>query len=55
MHRRGNSRAWVDPTDYPEATVKSTDACSAIVKSDGTTWETVVPYTCNDVAVKLDN
>jgi hypothetical protein len=42
------------PTHYPEATVKSTDACSAIVKSDGTAWETVVPYTCNDVAVKLD-
>jgi ABC-type branched-subunit amino acid transport system substrate-binding protein len=35
------------PTKYPESTVRSTPACSAVVFDDGTKWNTVEPYTCS--------
>jgi hypothetical protein len=53
MNQTWELKGFGGPTHYPEATVKSTDSCSAIVKSNGTGWDTVAPYSCNDVAVKV--
>jgi ABC-type branched-subunit amino acid transport system substrate-binding protein len=35
------------PTEFPASTVAATPMCREIVKSDGTKWVTVVPYSCN--------
>ena len=35
------------PTRYPASTVAPTPMCRTVVKSNGTTWDTVEPYTCN--------
>ena len=35
------------PIEYPKATVMSYPACFSQFYSDGTKWETVVPYTCS--------
>lgn len=53
MKQTWQLKGFAGPTHYPEATVKSTGACSAIVQSDGTAWKTVQPFACNDVAVKI--
>jgi ABC-type branched-subunit amino acid transport system substrate-binding protein len=41
------------PTEYPASTVKATPMCREIVKSDGTQWNTVTPYSCNRLAYKV--
>jgi ABC-type branched-subunit amino acid transport system substrate-binding protein len=41
------------PAKYPESTVKPTPMCREIVKSDGTAWNTVVPYSCNTLVYKV--
>jgi ABC-type branched-subunit amino acid transport system substrate-binding protein len=38
---------FIGPTEYPASTVHSTPACGGVVKSDGTAWKTVEPYTCS--------
>jgi branched-chain amino acid transport system substrate-binding protein len=40
-------KGLMGPTKYPESTVRSTPACSAVVVDDGTQWKTVVPYSCS--------
>jgi ABC-type branched-subunit amino acid transport system substrate-binding protein len=40
------------PMKYPVATVHPVPLCREIVASDGTTWKTVEPYTCNTRAYK---
>jgi hypothetical protein len=35
------------PTSYPLSTVDPTPMCRTVVLSNGTTWDTVEPYTCN--------
>jgi branched-chain amino acid transport system substrate-binding protein len=34
------------PTKYPDSTVMGTPYCTTLLKSNGTKWETVVPYKC---------
>ena len=41
------------PTKYPASTVAPTPLCREIVKSDGTQWVTVVPFSCNTTSYKL--
>jgi ABC-type branched-subunit amino acid transport system substrate-binding protein len=41
------------PTKYPASTVKPTPACTALVQSNGTTWETVEPYACSSKTFKV--
>ena len=38
---------FAGPTTFPENFVTSA-ACGSILRSDGTTWKTVVPYACSD-------
>jgi hypothetical protein len=35
------------PIEYPKATVMSFPACFSQFHSDGTKWETVVPFSCS--------
>lgn len=35
------------PTKYPASTLDPTPMCRGVLKSNGKTWETVEPYTCN--------
>jgi hypothetical protein len=41
------------PTKFPDAFVRSTPACTGIVLSNGTTWETVEEYTCSTKTFKV--
>ena len=41
------------PTKFPASTVASTPLCREIVKSDGTQWQTVVPFSCNTKGYKV--
>jgi branched-chain amino acid transport system substrate-binding protein len=41
------------PTKYPASTVKPSPACTALVQSNGTTWETVEPYACSSKTFKV--
>jgi ABC-type branched-subunit amino acid transport system substrate-binding protein len=41
------------PTKFPDAFVRSTPACTAIVKANGTTWDTVEPYVCSTKTFKV--
>jgi ABC-type branched-subunit amino acid transport system substrate-binding protein len=41
------------PTKFPGSTVAPTPLCREIVKSDGTTWQTVVPFSCNTKSFKV--
>jgi ABC-type branched-subunit amino acid transport system substrate-binding protein len=41
------------PTEFPASTVKATPMCREIVKSNGTAWQTVVPYSCNTLTYKV--
>jgi ABC-type branched-subunit amino acid transport system substrate-binding protein len=41
------------PTRYPASTVTPTPLCREVVKSDGTQWVTVVPFSCNDKGYKI--
>jgi ABC-type branched-subunit amino acid transport system substrate-binding protein len=41
------------PTKFPASTVAPTPMCREIVKSDGTVWQTVVPYSCNTKGYKV--
>jgi branched-chain amino acid transport system substrate-binding protein len=41
------------PTKYPDAFVRSTPACTAIVSDNGTAWETVEPYVCSSKTFKV--
>jgi ABC-type branched-subunit amino acid transport system substrate-binding protein len=41
------------PTKFPASTVATTPLCRTIVKSDGTEWQTVVPYSCNTKGYKV--
>jgi len=47
-------KGLVGPTRYPSSTVVPTPTCSSYMLDDGTTWKTVVPFTCtsNTFAVK---
>jgi ABC-type branched-subunit amino acid transport system substrate-binding protein len=47
MNQTWQMKGLAGPTQYPNATVASYQACSAEVLSDGTAWKTVVPYTCS--------
>jgi ABC-type branched-subunit amino acid transport system substrate-binding protein len=38
---------FAGPTVYPQSTVTDTPNCSAVLKSNGTAWVTVVPYACS--------
>jgi hypothetical protein len=35
------------PTKYPASTVTPTPLCREVMKSNGTTWDTVEPFACN--------
>jgi hypothetical protein len=35
------------PTKYPDSTVWSFPYCQSLLKSNGTSWETVVDYSCS--------
>jgi len=39
-------KGLVGPTKYPESSVKPTPACGTLAKSDGTSWKTLIPFTC---------
>jgi len=41
-------KGFAGPTKYPDSSVKPTPACNSLTYSDGTSWKTVVPYTCSD-------
>jgi ABC-type branched-subunit amino acid transport system substrate-binding protein len=41
------------PTKYPESTVTPSPTCSAILKSDGKLFQTVIPYSCSDKQYKV--
>jgi ABC-type branched-subunit amino acid transport system substrate-binding protein len=41
------------PTSYPKATVNSYPACNSLYLSDGTSWNTVVPYACSTKTYKV--
>jgi ABC-type branched-subunit amino acid transport system substrate-binding protein len=41
------------PTKYPASTVTPTPMCREVMKSNGTSWETVEPFACNMKAYKL--
>ena len=41
------------PTKYPDSTVKSTPACTAVVLDTGTAWETQEPYECSSKSFKV--
>ena len=41
------------PTKYPASTVKPTPACTALVQSNGTAWDTVEPYACSSKTFKV--
>jgi hypothetical protein len=41
------------PTAYPNATLVSYPACTALVLSDGTAWKTTVPYSCSKKQYKI--
>lgn len=46
-HMTFQIKGLVGPTEYPASTTKSTPTCSALVKSDGTTFEIVAPFACS--------
>ena len=35
------------PRSYPASTVTTSPLCSALLESDGTTFKTVLPYSCS--------
>ena len=41
------------PTTFPASTVTPTPLCRSIVKSDGTKWNTVEPFTCTTKTYKV--
>ena len=41
------------PNNYPQSTVLSTPSCQMLLKSDGTKWETVVPFACSSKQFKV--
>jgi len=41
-------KGLVGPTRYPASTVVPTPTCSSYMLDDGTTWKTVVPFTCSN-------
>jgi ABC-type branched-subunit amino acid transport system substrate-binding protein len=43
------------PTTYPDAFVRSTSACSALLVDTGTSWGVVDPYTCTKKTVPSDS
>jgi ABC-type branched-subunit amino acid transport system substrate-binding protein len=43
------------PTKFPASTVAPTPLCREIVKSDGTMWQTVEPYSCNTKSYKVES
>jgi branched-chain amino acid transport system substrate-binding protein len=45
----------VGPTRYPESTVMPTPQCSALVLSDGTTWQTVAEFDCSEKQYPMNN
>jgi ABC-type branched-subunit amino acid transport system substrate-binding protein len=44
---------FAGPNRYPESTVISTPSCQVPMKSDGTTWDVVVPYGCSTKQFKV--
>ncbi|HEX5586229.1 MAG TPA: ABC transporter substrate-binding protein [Acidimicrobiia bacterium] len=42
------------PTKYPDSFVRSTQACSALVRDTGTSWDVVDPYACTTKTVPSD-
>ena len=42
------AKDFAGPTHYPDATVAVVNACTTVMKSDGTAWQTVVPFQCSD-------
>jgi branched-chain amino acid transport system substrate-binding protein len=53
-HQTWEIEGLVGPTRYPEATVMPTPQCSALVYSDGTTWQTVAEYDCSEKRHPVD-
>jgi ABC-type branched-subunit amino acid transport system substrate-binding protein len=47
MNQTWQIKGLAGPTTYPNSTIASSSACSAEVKSDGTQWTQVVPFTCS--------
>lgn len=43
------------PTVYPDASVTSSPNCGPMLRSTGTEWETVVPYSCSDKQWPVDD
>jgi hypothetical protein len=41
------------PTDFPDSFVRPTPACTAIVLSNGTAWDTVEPFVCSTKTFKV--
>jgi branched-chain amino acid transport system substrate-binding protein len=54
MHQTWRFGEIAGPTKYPASTVTPTPACAAVVRSDGTKWNTVVPYSCSDKQFKVE-
>jgi ABC-type branched-subunit amino acid transport system substrate-binding protein len=41
------------PIKFPASTVSPTPLCRELVRSDGTTWQTVVPYHCSNTVYQV--
>jgi branched-chain amino acid transport system substrate-binding protein len=53
VQKAAASQTWemknfAGPTRYPDSTVAPTPSCSTVLRTDGTKWETVVPFQCSD-------
>ena len=58
VQKAASTQTWelkgiAGPNKYPASTVAPTPMCREIVKSDGTQWVTVVPYSCNTLRYKV--
>jgi ABC-type branched-subunit amino acid transport system substrate-binding protein len=54
-HQTWEIEGLVGPTRYPESTVKPTPQCSALVFSDGTSWQTVSEYSCSEKSYPVED
>jgi ABC-type branched-subunit amino acid transport system substrate-binding protein len=54
-HQTWEIEGLVGPTRYPESTVKPIPQCSALVFSDGTSWQTVSEYSCSEKSYPVED
>ena len=48
-------KGLVGPMTYPDATVVPTPSCTSLVGRDGTTWSTLLPYSCSSKRIKASS